>query len=243
MTKLSPITMEQLSRLSDSTIQRIFQFFEDAELYEFSMTSRRMHQLALSMLLSRRNIPNPPEKVDIRLGDGSNTLQILRIALFMTSIRQLSVRFSPGTTSGMVGSFPQAALEQLQSAVECLLREMGRVNRLLEKLHSVDDITLVLPGSIEWNLRDMYRSSDATSDIGTFPVVPGPLLSPENSGRTLYIVRSDDLYFHDLHLHHSPPDWQIDTTSFKKTTASQAGHGYHSSTEMAWHKISPSEPI
>ncbi|KAJ7114016.1 hypothetical protein C8R44DRAFT_984575 [Mycena epipterygia] len=158
---------EHLSRLSDSTIQRIFRFFEDAELYDFSMTSRRMHTLALSMLLSRRNIPNPLEKVDIRLGDGSNTLQILRIALFIPSIRQLSVRFSPGTTSGMVGSFPQAALEQLQSVVECLLREMDRLHRLLEKLHSVDDIILVLPGSIEWNLRDMNRSS--TSDIGVFP--------------------------------------------------------------------------
>ncbi|KAJ7602697.1 hypothetical protein DFH06DRAFT_1488637 [Mycena polygramma] len=142
-----------LARLSDATTRRIFQFLEDSELYDLSMTSARMHKPALSMLLCRRGIPNPADSVDLLLEDMSNTLQVLRVALFLPSIKRLSLRFSPGITPGS-------------------MTEMRRLDRFLRKLESVRDITLTLPGSLEWNLRDVTLERGDTSDIFSWsPVV------------------------------------------------------------------------
>ncbi|KAJ6580749.1 hypothetical protein B0H19DRAFT_1369262 [Mycena capillaripes] len=159
-----------LSSLSDSAIWCIFQFLEDSELYDFSMTCVRMHKPALSMLLSRRSIPDPLESVDIHVGDMSNTLQVLRIALFLPSIRQLSLRFSPGITPSLVEPFLPLTVDQLRTTADVLLGEMLRLRRLLAKLTSVDEITLILPGSLEWNLRDINLERGDTSDI--FPWLP-----------------------------------------------------------------------
>ncbi|KAJ7483480.1 hypothetical protein FB451DRAFT_1364395 [Mycena latifolia] len=154
------------ARLSDLHVRYIFQFLEDAELYDFSLTSLRLHKLALSLLLFRRHIPNPLDKVDVELGDDSNTLQVLRIALFVRSIRKLSIWFSPGVSQWAIWP-PYAALtiEQLQSTAERLAGEMLRLRSLLNKLDSVDEITLILPGSLEWNLRDVNLERGSTSDI------------------------------------------------------------------------------
>ncbi|KAJ7654638.1 hypothetical protein DFH06DRAFT_518436 [Mycena polygramma] len=162
-----------LARLSDATTRRIFQFLEDSELYDLSMTCTRMHKPALSMLLCRRGIPNPFDSVDLLLGDMSNTLQVLRVALFLPSIKRLSLRFSPGITPGsMVAPFPPLTLVQLQATADDLQTEMRRLDRFLRKLESVRDITLTLPGSLEWNLRDVTLELGDTSDIFAWsPVV------------------------------------------------------------------------
>jgi hypothetical protein len=147
-----------LTPLSDSHIHNIFQFFEDDELYDFSMTSRRMHKLALSLLLSRCGIQDPLHSVDVDFEDLPNALRILRVALFVPSIQQLSVRFSTGMAEGMnwtLVPFPPLSLGQLQATAERLSREIDRLRRLLKKLRSVDKITLIFPGSLAWNLRDM----------------------------------------------------------------------------------------
>ncbi|KAJ7664026.1 hypothetical protein DFH06DRAFT_338083 [Mycena polygramma] len=159
--------------LSDATIRRILQFLEDPELYDLSMTSARMHKPALSMLLCRRGIPNPADSVDLSLGDTSNTLQVLRVALFLPSIKRLSLRFSPGINPGsMVAPFPPLTLGQLQATADDLQTEMRRLDRFLRKLESVRDITLTLPGSLEWNLRDVTLERGDTSDIFSWsPVV------------------------------------------------------------------------
>ncbi|KAJ7474903.1 hypothetical protein FB451DRAFT_1397778 [Mycena latifolia] len=161
-----------LARLSDSNVGYIFQFLEDAELYDLSMTSVRMHKLALSLLLSRCNIPDPLEWVDIHIGD-RKTLQILRVARFIPSIRQLSIRFSPGTSPWIIPPYPALTLGQLQSTAKGLVLEMGHLKRLLSKLHSVGEITLILPGSLEWNLRDVNLERGSTSDIFSW----SPILS------------------------------------------------------------------
>ncbi|KAJ7664034.1 hypothetical protein DFH06DRAFT_1394043 [Mycena polygramma] len=162
-----------LARLSDATTRRIFQFLEDSELYDLSMTSARMHKPALSMLLCRHGIPNPADSVDLLLEDMSNTLQVLRVALFLPSIKRLSLRFSPGINPGsMVAPFPPLTLAQLQATADDLQTEMRRLDRFLRKLESVRDITLTLPGSLEWNLRDVTLERGDTADIFSWsPVV------------------------------------------------------------------------
>ncbi|KAJ7626739.1 hypothetical protein B0H17DRAFT_560803 [Mycena rosella] len=158
-------------RLPDSSVRYIFQFFEDAELYDFSFTSLRMHKLALSVLLSRRNVPNPLESADIDLGEQTNTLQVLRIALFVVSIKHLSIRFSPGIFPWIAQPYPVLTMDQLQSTAESLEGEMIRVRRLLQKLDSVDEITLILPGSLEWNLRDVNLEHGSTDDFSWSPII------------------------------------------------------------------------
>ncbi|KAJ6462388.1 hypothetical protein C8R47DRAFT_1158463 [Mycena vitilis] len=155
-----------LARLSDTNLRRIFQFLEDSELYDLSMTSARMHKAALTMLLCRHGIPNPVDSVDLRLGDMSNTIQVLRVALFLPSINRLSLRFSPGIDPGsLVSPFPPLTLSQLQATADALHTEMRRLDRLLRRLGSVRDITLTLPGSLEWNLRDVTLERGDSSDI------------------------------------------------------------------------------
>ncbi|KAJ6530874.1 hypothetical protein DFH09DRAFT_1184033 [Mycena vulgaris] len=159
------MTSDALSSLSDSNTRYIFQFLEDAELYDLSMTSPRMHKLALSVLLARRNIANPLDSAVIHLGDQSNTVQVLRIALFVPSIKQLSIWFSPGVTQWDLPPFPPLTVEQLEKTATDLFREMVQLRRLLQKLKSVDEITLILPGSLEWNLRDVNLERGSTSDV------------------------------------------------------------------------------
>ncbi|KAJ6530867.1 hypothetical protein DFH09DRAFT_1184015 [Mycena vulgaris] len=159
------MTSDALSSLSDSNTRYIFQFLEDAELYDLSMTSPRMHKLALSVLLARRNIANPLDSAVIRLGDQSNTVQVLRIALFVPSIKHLSIWFSPGVPQWVWPPFPPLTLEQLEETATDLFREMVQLRRLLKKLKSVDEITLILPGSLEWNLRNVNLERGSTSDV------------------------------------------------------------------------------
>ncbi|KAJ7777081.1 hypothetical protein B0H16DRAFT_1504279 [Mycena metata] len=153
------------SRLSMAHIRYIFQFLEDSELYNISFTCLRLHEPALLVLLSRRNIPDPLEKVDIRLGEIDNTLQALRVALFLPSIKRISVSFSPGVILGTWGPFPPLTIDQLQSTTVRLVDEINRLQRLLQRLQTVGDITLVLPGSLEWNIRDVNLERGDTPDL------------------------------------------------------------------------------
>ncbi|KAJ6556542.1 hypothetical protein DFH09DRAFT_1365563 [Mycena vulgaris] len=159
------MTSDALSSLSDSNTRYIFQFLEDAELYDLSMTSPRMHKLALSVLLARRNIANPLDSAVIHLGDQSNTVQVLRIALFVPSIKHLSIWFSPGVPQWVWPPSPPLTLEQLEATATDLFREMVQLRRLLKKLKSIDGITLILPGSLEWNLRNVNLERGSTSDV------------------------------------------------------------------------------
>ncbi|KAJ7155859.1 hypothetical protein C8R46DRAFT_1295949 [Mycena filopes] len=154
-----------LSQLSISHIRYILCFLEDFELWDISFTCRRLHEQALSLLLSRRGIPHPLEKVELHLGeeDGS-ALQVLRVALFLPSVKHLSVEFSSESTG--VGIVEWAlTVGQLQSTSNRLLGELDRLRRVLEKLQTVGDITLILPGSLEWNLRDVNLERGDTSDL------------------------------------------------------------------------------
>jgi hypothetical protein len=51
--------------------------------------------------------------------------------------------------------FPPLTSSQLQETTDVLLKEMRHLRRLVKKLKSVEEITFILPGSLEWNLRDM----------------------------------------------------------------------------------------
>ncbi|KAJ7300799.1 hypothetical protein DFH08DRAFT_1090466 [Mycena albidolilacea] len=149
---------DHLARLKDSNIHYLFQFLEDSELYDFSFTCVRLHKPALSVLLLRRHIPDPLDMVEICLPDWENTLRVLRVALFLPTIRQLSLRFSPGILPGIVpwGTLPPPlTVDQLQETTYRLMEEMCHILRLFEKLKFVEEISLILPGSLEWNLRDM----------------------------------------------------------------------------------------
>ncbi|KAJ7036633.1 hypothetical protein C8F04DRAFT_1394206 [Mycena alexandri] len=168
------MSQTSLSRLSVSHIRYIFQFFEDSELYDISFTCLRLHEPALLVLLSRRNIPDPLEKVEIRLGEIDNTLQALRVALFLPSIKQISVSFSQEVIPGMVTvmPFPPLTVDQLQTTTVRLLDEMNRLQRLLQKLQTVGDITLILPGSLEWNIRDVNLERGDIPDLFSwFPLI------------------------------------------------------------------------
>ncbi|KAJ7208758.1 hypothetical protein B0H12DRAFT_429439 [Mycena haematopus] len=128
------------------------------------MTCVQMHKPSLSMLLSRRNIPNPLDTVDIQLHAMSNTLQVLRTALFVPTIRRLLLRFSTRIFWN-AGPFLPLSVSQLQETTDHLLEEMRQLRRLFTKLQSVDEIILILPGSLEWNLRDVNLERGETSDI------------------------------------------------------------------------------
>ncbi|KAJ7301987.1 hypothetical protein DFH08DRAFT_978314 [Mycena albidolilacea] len=110
---------DHLARLEDSSIHYLFQFLEDSELYDFSFTCVRLHKPALSVLLLRRDIPDPLDTVEICLPDQENTLRVLR----KTTYR--------------------------------LLEEMPHLLQLFEEIKSVEEISLILAGSLERNLRDM----------------------------------------------------------------------------------------
>ncbi|KAJ6621526.1 hypothetical protein B0H10DRAFT_2017661 [Mycena sp. CBHHK59/15] len=148
--------------LSDPPLLRILQHLEDVELYVVSMTGRRWHKLALSELLSRHRISDPLETALIHLGENSISLQALRIALFVPSIRHLSLSFSPGIQPWMVDPYPLTR-EQLRTTAAYLRDEMERCMKLLKRLRSVDRITVSLPGSLEWNLRDVSLERGSTS--------------------------------------------------------------------------------
>ncbi|KAJ6476387.1 hypothetical protein C8R45DRAFT_378741 [Mycena sanguinolenta] len=153
----------RLLGLSDSALGYILQFLDDSQLYALSMTCAKLHRSALSMLLLRRGIPDPLDTVDIQLDAVSyGTLQVLRAALFVPTIRRLLLRFTPK----IVTAGPLAlSVAQLQATADCLLEEMRQMRKLFEKLDSIDEITLVLPGSLQWNLRDVNLERGETSDI------------------------------------------------------------------------------
>ncbi|KAF7351494.1 hypothetical protein MSAN_01581700 [Mycena sanguinolenta] len=153
-------------RLSDSSIGRILWFLEDSDLYDLSMTCVQLHKPALLMLLSRRKILNPLDTVDIQLDALSNTLRILRVALFVPTIQRLSLRFSVRSFPNFWGQFSTPlSMNQMRDATDCLLEEIRQLRGLLDKLESVDEITLILPGNLLCSLCDVHRRDDETSDF------------------------------------------------------------------------------
>ncbi|KAJ7262020.1 hypothetical protein C8J57DRAFT_461302 [Mycena rebaudengoi] len=169
---MTTILRDSFIRLSDSALQYLLQFFDDSDLYLFSLTCCRMHHLALASLLSRRGISDPADTVYINLEVEANALQALRLALFVSSIKHLSLRFSPYPPYPTNSAHPTLlSSEQLRSTAQRLFWEMEGCRRLLEKLISVGEMTLIFPGSLEWNLRDVNLECGSTSDMFQWPLV------------------------------------------------------------------------
>ncbi|KAF8210899.1 hypothetical protein K438DRAFT_1929123 [Mycena galopus ATCC 62051] len=194
-----PSPQNHFTGLSDSSVRCILQFLDEPELYNLSMTGVQMHQPALSMLLARHNIPNPLDEVEIRLPD-IEVLRVLRVALFVSTIKRLLLRFSPGIFPWIASPYPPLTMDQLQATADCLLREMRHVRTLFSSLTSIDEITIILPGSLEWNLRDVNLERGDSADVFPWPQIVSflqhalakhcTLLKVENSTfRTQTLVR------------------------------------------------------
>lgn len=170
-------------RLSDAIVCSIFAHFGDVELHAFSQLCHRTHQLALALYFSRHGISDPVEnsEVDLRYSKYSeegqfDVLCALQIALFVPSIRRLSIFFSEtkqlkryiekwvsdSETSLLdpIREPPTLTLSSLQATMERLCGEIRRCHKLLEKLTSVNEVTITFPGSLRWNLEEVLREHD-----------------------------------------------------------------------------------
>ncbi|RDB18365.1 hypothetical protein Hypma_000362 [Hypsizygus marmoreus] len=84
-----------LLQLQDDLLLHVFQALQQRELYALALLCRRLNHLSLTLFLERENILDVTSAIDIKIrpGQSLDALSALRIALFVSSISDLSFHF------------------------------------------------------------------------------------------------------------------------------------------------------
>jgi hypothetical protein len=120
--------MTGLLDLPNEILAEIFSYLSENDLYSLTLLSRRIHHVAIPVYLAWHGVKNCQDDILISANE-TNNLTVLRLALFISSIRRLHCEFRS----------------------TWLLRDMQELARFLDKLTRLEEVVLDFKKVRFWN--------------------------------------------------------------------------------------------